>query len=164
MRLSSFILYIVIGGIGIITTAIIADQHPSNPEPIYAVGLTITLVLFPLMILARRNWDRIRHGTKVTVNLQTYKPPGLCPETGRDATELRMAQYTMTGGVASLHGKFPVLLSPEAAAAFDKRLLGNVNGLRVARVAYDKFTLFVKDEQYLRAMRDANQETGAVST
>jgi hypothetical protein len=113
MRLSSFILYIVIGGIGIITTAIIADQHPSNPEPIYAVGLTITLVLFPLMILARRNWDRIRHGTKVTVNLQTYKPPGLCPETGRDATELRMAQYTMTEELRHYTGNFPYCCPPK---------------------------------------------------
>lgn len=163
MRISSFILYVVVGAVGIITTSIIADQHPVNPGPIYAAGITITLVLFPLVFLARQSWDRTRYGTKVTVDLQTYKVPSLCPETGRDATELRVPQYTMTGGVASLHGGFPVMLSPEGAAAFDKRLLKNVNGLRIVRAAYNKITLYVKDETYLRAMREANRETRAVS-
>jgi len=54
------------------------------------------------------------------------------------------------------------MLSSEAAAAFDKRLLKAVEGLRIVRAAYNKITLYVKDERYLRAMREANQETGAV--
>lgn len=164
MRIASFILYVVVGTVGIIATCIIADQHPLNPGPIYAVGLTITLCLFPLAFFARRSLDRARYGTKVTVDLQIYKVPSLCPETGRDATEGRVAQFTMTGGIASLHGGFPVSLSPEGAAAFDRRLLKSVNGLRVVRAAYSKITLYVKDERYLRAMREANRDTGAVSS
>ena len=163
MRIASFILYVVVGMVGIITTCIIADHYPLNPGPIYTVGLTITLFLFPLAFLARRSLDRARYGTKVTVDLQTYRVPSLCPETGRDATEARVAQFTMTGGIASLHGGFPVLLSLEAAAAYDRRLLKSVNGLRVVRAAYNKITLYVKHESYLRAMREANRDTGAVS-
>jgi hypothetical protein len=163
MRLSSFSLYVVVGMIGIIATGILADQHPLNSGPIFAVGITITLLLFPLVFLARRNFDRARYGTQVTVDLNAYKVPCVCPETLRDATESRVAQFTMTGGVASLHGGFPVMLSPEAAAAFDKRLLKGVDGLRVVRAAYSKITLYVKDERYLRAMREANREAGAVS-
>ena len=163
MRISSFILYVVVGAVGIIATGILADQPPLDPGPIYGTGLTITCLLFPLAFLARRSLDRARYGTKVTVDLKTYKVPSFCPETGRAATEPRVAHYTMTGGVASLHGGFPVLLSPEGAAAFDRRLLKDVNGLRVVRAAYNNITLYVKDEMYLRAMREANRETGAVS-
>jgi hypothetical protein len=163
MRLFSFILYIFVAGVGILSTAIIADQHPSNPEPIYAAGIAITLALFPLLYLARRSWDRARYGTKVTVDLKRYKVPSICPETSRDATELRMTQYTLTGGVASLHGEFPVMLSPEVTAIFDKRLLKHAKGLRVVRAVYNKITLYVKDDRYLRAMQEANRETGAVS-
>ena len=163
MRISSFILYVVVGAIGIVATGLIADQHSANPGPIYATGLTITLLLLPLVFFARRSFDRARYGTRVIIDLQTYKAPSLCPETGRDATERRVAQFTMTGGVASLHGGFPVMLSPEGAAAFDGRLLKSVNGLRVVRAAYSKITLYVKDEGYLRAMREANRDTGAVS-
>ena len=102
----------------------------------------------------------------MTVDLNAYKVPSVCPETLRDATEPRIAQFTMTGGVASLHGGFPVKLSSEAAALFDERLLRGVEGLRVVRADYNKkkITLYVKDERYLRAMREANRETGAVST
>jgi hypothetical protein len=163
MRISSFILYVTVGMIGILPTAIIADQHPQNLGLIYASGLTVTLLLFPVTFLARRNLDRLRYGTKVTVDLKRYKVPILCPETGRDATEARVAQFTMTGGVADLHGGFPVMLSLEGAAAFDKRLLKSVAGLRVVRAAYRKITLYVKDERYLRAMRDANRDSGAMS-
>lgn len=163
MRISSFILYVVAGAVGIITTGIIADQHPLNPGPIYAAGITITLLLFPLVFLSRRSWDRARYGTKVTVDLKAYKVPALCPETGRHATELRVAQYTMTGGIVSARGGFPVMLSQEGAAAFDKRLLKNVNGIHVVRAAYNKITLYVKDEAYVRAMHEANRETGAMS-
>jgi len=162
MRFSSFALYIVVGVVGIISTGLIADQHPLNSGPYFAVGITITLLLFSLVFLARRNFDRARYGTKVTVDLNAYKVPSLCPETLRDATEFRIAQFTFTGGVASLHGGFPVMLSTEAAAAFDKRLLRGVEGLRVVRAAYKKITVYVKDEPYLRAMREANLETGAV--
>lgn len=162
MRLSSLILYVVVGMVGIIATGVIADQHPSNSGPIYAIGLTITLSLFPLVFWARRNWDRARYGTKVTVDLKAYKVPCVCPETLRDATEPRLAQYTMTGGVASVQGGFPVMLCPEGAAAFDKRLLKSVTGLRVVRAAYNRITLYVKDDRYLRAMQEVNRETGAV--
>jgi hypothetical protein len=163
MRISAFILYVIVGAAGIIATGVTADQHPLNTGPIYAAGLAITLLLFPLVFFARRSFDRAHYGTKVTVDLKTYKVPNQCPVTGRVATELRVAQFTMTGGVASLHGGFPIMLSPEGAAAFDRRLLKNVNGLRVVRAAYDKITLYVKDEMYLGAMRDANRETGAIS-
>ena len=163
MRISSFILYIVVGAIGIIATGITADQHPENPSPIYGTGIIITLVLLVLAFFARRSVDRARYGTKVTVDLQAYRVPRMCPETGRDATELRVAQFTMTGGVATLHGGFPVMLSTEGADSFDKRLLKSVKGIRVIRAAYNKITLYVKDEAYLRAMREANQETGAVN-
>ena len=162
MRFSSFIVYIVVGMVGIIAAAVIADEHPLNSGPIYAVGITITVLLFPLVFLARRNFDRARYGTKVIVDLNAYKVPCVCPETLRDATESRVAQFTMTGGIASLHGGFPVMLSPESAAEFDKRWLKNVNGLRVVRAAYNKLTLYVKDDRYLRAMREANHDTGAV--
>jgi len=162
MRLTSFIIYVVVGMIGIIVTGVIADQHPLNSGPIYAIGVSITLLLLPLVFLARRNLDRARYGTKVVVDLNAYKVPSVCPETLRDATESRVAQFTMTGGVASLHGGFPVMLSPEAATDFDRRLLKSVNGLRVVRAAYGKITLCVKDERYLRAMREANRNTGAV--
>lgn len=163
MRIASFILYVAVGTIGILATCIIADQYPLNPGPVYAIGLTITSLLFPLVFFARRSLDQARYGTRVTVDLQSYKVPSLCPETGLDATERRVAQFTMTGGVATLHGGFPVMLSPEGAAAFDRRFLKSVNGLRVVRAAYNKITLYVKDERYLRAMREANRETGAVS-
>jgi len=164
MRFSSFALYVVVGMVGIIATGVIADQHPLNPRPIYAVGIAITLLLLSLAFLARRSLDRARYGTKAIVDLKAYKVPSVCPETLRDATESRVAQFTMTGGVVSLHGGFPVTLSPEAAAAFDKRLLKAVEGLRVVRADYNKITLYVKDERYLRAMREANRETGAVSS
>ena len=111
MRISSFILYVVVGIVGIIATGVIADQHPLNSGAIYAVGITVTLLLFPLVFVARRNFGRARYGTKVTVDLNAYKVPYVCPETLRDATESRVAQFTLTGGVATLHGGFPVMLS-----------------------------------------------------
>ena len=163
MRISSFALYVVVGMVGIVATGIIADHHPLNSGSIYTVGIVITMILLLLAFFARRSFDRARYGTKVIVDLSAYKVPSVCPETLRDATESRAAQFTMTGGVASLHGGFPVMLSSEAAAAFDKRLLKSVEGLRVARAAYSRITLYVKDERYLRAMREANRETGAVS-
>lgn len=163
MRIFSFALYVVVGTVGIVVTGIVADQHPLNPGPIYMVGIVITSILLLLAFFARRSFDRARYGTKVIVDLSAYKVPCVCPETLRDATEFRVAQFTMTGGVASLHGGFPVMLSSEAAVAFDKRLLKSVEGLRVVRAAYSKITLYVKDERYLRAMRQANQQTGAVS-
>ena len=67
------------------------------------------------------------------------------------------------GSILSYAFGFPVMLSPEGAAAFDKRILKNVNGLRVVRAAYNKITLYVKDQAYVRAMHEANRETGAVS-
>jgi hypothetical protein len=162
MRISSFLLYVIVGMVGIMATAIAADQHPLNSGPIYSLGITITVLLFPLVFLARRSFDRARYGTKVTVDLNAYKVPAVCPETLRDATESRVLQFAMTGGVVTMHGGFPVMLSPESAIAFDKRVLGNVNSLRVVRAAYKKITLYVKDDRYLRAMREANSDTGAV--
>ena len=162
MRIASFILYVIVGMVGILATVIIADQHPLNSGPIYAVGIAVTLILLPLAFFARRSFDRARYGTKVIVDLSAYKVPSVCPETFRDATESRVARFTMPGGIAHLDGGFPVMLSSEAAAAFDKRLLKGVEGLRVVRAAYNKITLYIKDERYLRAMREANRETGAV--
>ena len=149
--------------LGIVSTGIIADKHLENAGTIYGIGIAITLLLFPIVYFADKKVDQVMYGSRVIVDLQNYRVPSLCPETGREATEIRMAEYIMTGGVASVRGGFPVMLSPEAATAYDKRFSKKVKGIKVVRAACNKITLRVKDNAYLQAMRDANRETGAVS-
>jgi hypothetical protein len=162
MRISSFALYVFVGMVGIVATGVFADKHPLNADRIYAVGIVITLLLFPVVFLLRRKWDRARYGTKVRINLKKYKVPAVCPETGLEASELRFCQFALTGGVVSLQGTFPVLLAPEPAAAFDKRFLKTVPGLRIIGASGTEAILYVKDKGYLCAIREANRDTGAV--
>jgi hypothetical protein len=115
-------------------------------------------------------WKHIQiwwFGPRLVIDITKYRIPEVCPFRGTPATIERFVEYHATAAVGPLHitqtKRFPVLLSEEGAAIYDKaRFFKKIDGLTLRRVAYNKFYLHCKNDAYRRAILDANAETRAV--
>lgn len=93
------------------------DKIPWGVWIVLACGYVVALKVLWLKIQVR--W----FGPRLIIDITKYHAPPVCPVYGTSATVARFIEYHASGAAGPIHlhqtSRFPVLLSEEAAAAFD---------------------------------------------
>ncbi len=165
MSFLSLLFYILGGILFTAASAVVVFQYPDQFSwPIWIVLACGYAVALKMLWLKIQIWW---FGPRLIIDVTKYDPPPVCPVNGTPASLERFIEHQVSGAAGPIHfhqtHRFPVLLSDEAAAVFDRaKIFKKVPGLTLRRVAYDKFYLHCKSDAYRKAMLEANAESKAV--